>query len=130
MSNKMSNKEIVEGIFQAAELMGRGNPDALDTVMNYYAEEAIFQFENNPPLKGKAAIKELATGFLSQFLVEAEHIIHRIVIEGDLIAQEVIAKMKLPDRKKIDWPFAGFFEMKRGTITYNRVYADMAALAG
>lgn len=119
MSNKMSNKEIVEGIFQAAELMGRGNPDAIDTVMNYYAEEAIFQFGNNPPVKGKAAIKELAMGFLSQFLVEAEHIIHRIVIEGDLIGLEGAIKFKNPEGKKIELPFIDFFEFKGGKVTYH-----------
>ncbi len=122
------NKKIIEDFFKTIDFNKEKATD-LDTLMNYYAEDAIFQFASNPTLKGKGAIREALSGITSQF-AEIEHVLHRFVIEGDLIALEATAKFKLPDGKAIDWPFADVFELKAGKITYHRVYADMATLGG
>lgn len=117
-------KKIIEDYYKVIDFNKRKVSD-LDTAVNYYAEEAIFQFVSNPPLKGRAAIRMALSGITGQFS-EMEHIVHRVVTDEDLIALEGSACLKRPDGKRIEFRFASFFEVKGEKITYHRVYGDSA----
>jgi ketosteroid isomerase-like protein len=126
---KKMNRKIIEDFFKSADFT-ETNPSGVDKGMNYFAEDATLEFAGNPdvpPLKGKHAIRETLGEIASQF-VEMEHIIHRFVLEGDLIALEGTARFKRPDGEELTRPFADFIKVKGGLIINLRAYIDLSTL--
>jgi limonene-1,2-epoxide hydrolase len=98
----------------------------LDGIMNYFAEDAVWDNVPMSPAKGKAAIREMTKGFLDQSTAFTAKILRSAHV-GNTVFNERVDTLKMKSGKSADVPVAGVFELDdSGKIKLWRDFFDLA----
>jgi limonene-1,2-epoxide hydrolase len=102
----------------------------LDTIMDTFAEDAVYHNIPMAPTKGKVEIRAFIEGFLKMSPKGIDFEILKQVSAGSLVFNERIDTF-VQDGKKTAAPVCGVFEIDGdGKIAAWRDYFDMGAFAG
>jgi limonene-1,2-epoxide hydrolase len=100
------------------------HPD-VDRIMGYFADDAVYHNMPVEPLRGREAIRQGISGFVTRMESGGWEVLHQAVA-GDVVLNERIDRFKAGDRE-IALPVAGVFRVRDGKITEWRDYFDMGA---
>ena len=95
---------------------------AAETLMAYFADDAVYRNIPMEPLRGKAAIGK-ALGGMMQMESAGWEILNQVA-SGDLVMNERIDRFKAGD-KSIEIPVVGVFRVVDGKIAEWRDYFDL-----
>jgi limonene-1,2-epoxide hydrolase len=102
----------------------------LDTIMDGFAEDAVYHNIPLAPTKGKVEIRAFIEGFLKMSPKGIDFEILNQVSTGNLVLNERVDTFE-NDGKKTSAPVCGVFELdKNGKISAWRDYFDMGAIQG
>ena len=103
--------------------------DARDTerFLGFLTDEASFRFGSAPLAQGKEAIRAAVDGFFST-IAACQHVLARIVVDGDVIICEGEVTYTRHDDSQISLPFANIFELEGELISSYKIYADAGPL--
>jgi len=97
----------------------------LDEVMNYFAEDAVWDNVPMTPAKGRDAIREMTHGFMKDASAFSAKIL-KSVHDGNVVFNERVDTIVMKSGKKADIPVAGMFELNdSGKIKVWRDYFDL-----
>ena len=97
----------------------------LDEVMNYFADDAVWDNVPKAPAKGRAAIREMTQGFMKDASAFTAKIL-KSVHDGNTVFNERVDTIVMKSGKKADIPVAGMFELNdAGKIKLWRDYFDL-----
>lgn len=97
----------------------------LDEVMNYFADDAVWDNVPMAPAKGRAAIREMTQGFMKDASAFTAKIL-KSVHDGNTVFNERVDTIVMKSGKKADIPVAGMFELNdAGKIKLWRDYFDL-----
>ena len=103
--------------------------DAKDTerFLSFLTDQSSFRFGSAPPAQGKEAIRAAVGGFFST-ITGCDHVLTRVVAEGDVIICEGEVTYTRHDESQISLPFANIFELEGELISAYKIYADAGPL--
>lgn len=99
----------------------------LDEFMDRHTDDAVIRFGNNPPVQGKAAIRETIGGFWSM-LNGMQHTVKNRWDVDDTTILEADVKYDLKDGRTVEVPCASILERSGEQISNLRVLIDLAPL--
>ena len=114
----VSNPAVVEAFVAAI------NAKNIDSVMEFFAPDAVYHNMPMAPVSGSAAIRQVIERFIGPAEKIAWHILN-IAETGNSVMAERLDRFVL-DGKTVDLPCNGVFEMEDGRIKIWRDYFDMA----
>lgn len=94
----------------------------MDTLVEFFAPDAVYHNIPVPPVRGAAAIREAFLGFaklMDSIVIENLH----VAANGPIVFTERIDKFRNA-RVTLDLPVAGVFEVHDGKIVAHRDYFD------
>ena len=112
------NLQLIERFCQAFK-----KRDA-DEILGFFTDDAVYHNMPMPPVRGKAAIRNVLEMFLKPAW-SVEFVILNIAASGDVVLTERVDKFDMGGRN-VELPVAGAFEVKEGKIAAWRDYFDMA----
>jgi limonene-1,2-epoxide hydrolase len=99
----------------------------IDEIMGHFTEDAVWDNVPMTPAKGKAAIREMTTGFLKDTSTFTAKIL-KSAHDGNVVFNERVDTIVMKNGKKADIPVAGMFELNdAGKIKVWRDYFDLAS---
>jgi len=99
---------------------------SIDDIMSYFAEDAVWDNVPMTPANGKAAIREMTSGFLKDTATFGVKVL-KSAHEGNVVFNSRIDSITMKNGKKADIPVAGMFELDdAGKIKVWRDYFDLA----
>lgn len=101
-------------------------PD-LDEILDRFTEDAVYHNIPMEPAHGRAAIREVISGFMAAF-DGIDFKVHRQVSRGDVVMNERTDVMRRKDGGEIALPVMGVFEVRDGRIAAWRDYFDLATV--
>ncbi|HJP64746.1 MAG TPA: limonene-1,2-epoxide hydrolase family protein [Actinomycetota bacterium] len=112
---------VVQSFIHAVEQ--RRFDDAFELVTNDFVYDNV----PLPTLEGVAAARVWLEGFLG-FLDETEWVLHRVLVDGDVVVTERTDRFRMGDRW-VELPVAGVWELRDGKIALWRDYFDVQTAA-
>lgn len=109
-----------------SKLLDAWRRQAVDEILEYFAEDAICHPMPMQPLVGKGAIGGGLKMIFSQVSVEEFRTLHQLE-RGEIVMNERLDRFVMGD-KRVDLPVMGVFEVRNGKVAAWRDYFDAAAL--
>ncbi len=99
------------------------------SLLEYFAEDAIYHNIPMEPLQGVEEIKDFLEGF-SAMAKSIDFVIHRQVVSGNIVMNERTDTLRMNDGNVVNLPVMGTFEVEDGKIVAWRDYFDMGQFTG
>lgn len=124
VENINGSSTVTKDIQSIHDFIAAFNAKDVDTVMNFFSEDAIYHNMPSGPVQGTEAVRNLITSFVNPASsINWETL--NIAQTGDTVLTERIDRFVI-NGKNIELPVMGAFDMKNGKITAWRDYFDMA----
>ncbi len=107
-----------------AETIGAKDSDGF---ANYFTEDGIFRFGNQPDVQGRKAVRDSVAQFFTMMQSSELEIINFWEMDNNIIWQGKVTYTRL-DAKKVTINFCNIFNMKDGLIDQYLVYIDNTPL--
>jgi ketosteroid isomerase-like protein len=119
----VSKPAWIDGLFASIDSM-----DA-DRFVSFLTNDAVFRYGSNPPVEGKAAIREAVAGVFSAFRA-LSHTIEGTWAHPDAVFVQGTVHYTLHSGSTISLPFVDCFKLQGEKIREFLVYIDPTPLAG
>lgn len=119
----MGKPAWIEGLFGSIDGM-----DA-DRFVSFLTNDAVFRYGSNPPVEGKAAVREAVAGVFSMFRA-LSHTIEGTWAHPDAVFVQGTVHYTLHSGATVPLPFVDCFKMQGEKIREFLVYIDPTPLAG
>ena len=118
----MSKLAWIDGLFAAIDGM-----DA-DRFMSYLTADPVFRYGSNPPVEGKAAVREAVAGVFTMFHA-LSHTLVGTWAHPDAVFVQGTVQYTLHDGSTVALPFVDCFKMRGEKIREFLIYIDPTPLA-
>ena len=96
-----------------------------DKALTYFTDDATFIFPGIPPMKGKEAIRAFYDE-IKQNNTSMEHVLLKVIIDGNAAAFELLVKMTSKDGKTEEMLDVNIMELTGNKISKVQLYFDIA----
>ena len=117
----MTDPQWVPRLFAAID-----SKDA-DAFVAFLSEDAVFAFGNLPPVSGKAAIREMLTGFFGSIRALHHEVTDTWTLPDVFVAIGQVTYTR-HDGSALSVPFADVLRMKKGLVREYLIYVDASRL--
>jgi limonene-1,2-epoxide hydrolase len=99
----------------------------LDAIMEYFADDAVYENVPVPPVTGPEKIREFIGGILCWFL-NIDVVIHHQVSDGEIVMNERTDTVSGKAGQEVPLRCMGIFKIRDGKVVMWHDYFDAAAL--
>lgn len=96
----------------------------IDEILSFFTEDAVYHNMPMPPVKGKAAIRNVLEVFVKPSQAITFDMLN-VAASGPIVFTERVDRFQMGD-KRVELPVCGVFEVRDGKIAAWRDYFDMA----
>jgi len=111
------------------QLLGAVDRKDVDAFVSFLAEDAVFRYGSQDPVRGKAAIRDSVAMFLGMIPAISHRLIDTWERDDTLVCQGEVTYTLL-DGREVTIPFVNVFRLDGELIRDYLVYVDPTPLAG